>query len=418
MPNCVGSYQRFGSVRIEVSDEGPGITQQGKAILFQEGVQLDPNQLQSGQGLFAFLFSSAFSFQATPRIVILFSNFCLYISTFFFPIFTGSGLGLWISKGITRIHGGIIGVDSEELAKGSMFYVELPLIEGLETSARTRLPPSHPQNPHSFINESSVDVNGNIGEDSINGESRANGVVKRTWSWKDPRNNIDHKHIITPTSKFNSPQRLLDSRIHQSHKVIPLDLTVIPVHEAVGARQEILSQKPFHPFSSETANNQMVNLHSTIPQVLRPSLRILVVDDVKSIRKLFARALSNQGHTCDTACDGQECVDLFMKQQSEGLPSSSAHLGSAPVPVTVCPYDLVLIDSEMPVMNGPIATKIIRSLGFKELVILGVTGNVLPEDVEMFLAHGADAVLGKPLTVNRMWEEYDRIIKDRSQFGS
>jgi hypothetical protein len=60
MPKCVGSYLRFGSVRIEVHDEGPGITQQGKEILFQEGVQLNPNQLQSGQGLFTCLFASAF----------------------------------------------------------------------------------------------------------------------------------------------------------------------------------------------------------------------------------------------------------------------------------------------------------------------------------------------------------------------
>jgi hypothetical protein len=51
MPKCVGSYLRFGSIRIEVRDEGPGITPQGKEILFREGVQLNANQLQSGQGL-------------------------------------------------------------------------------------------------------------------------------------------------------------------------------------------------------------------------------------------------------------------------------------------------------------------------------------------------------------------------------
>ena len=51
MPKCVGSYLRFGSLRIEVHDEGPGITRQGKEMLFREGVQLNPNQLQSGQGM-------------------------------------------------------------------------------------------------------------------------------------------------------------------------------------------------------------------------------------------------------------------------------------------------------------------------------------------------------------------------------
>jgi CheY-like chemotaxis protein len=66
------------------------------------------------------------------------------------------------------------------------------------------------------------------------------------------------------------------------------------------------------------------------------------------------------------------------------------------------------------VMSGPDATKIIRSMGFDRLVILGVTGNVLPEDVDMFLDHGVDAVLGKPMNLETMWREYDRIVKDRT----
>jgi signal transduction histidine kinase len=50
IPKCTEPVHRFGSVRIEVIDQGPGITDQGKHSLFQEGVQLNPNQLQSGQG--------------------------------------------------------------------------------------------------------------------------------------------------------------------------------------------------------------------------------------------------------------------------------------------------------------------------------------------------------------------------------
>jgi signal transduction histidine kinase len=50
MPLCTESYQRLGSIRIDVIDQGPGVTQQGQQTLFQEGVQLNPNQLQSGQG--------------------------------------------------------------------------------------------------------------------------------------------------------------------------------------------------------------------------------------------------------------------------------------------------------------------------------------------------------------------------------
>lgn len=57
MPLCTEDYQRCGSIRIEVVDQGPGITPQGKEMLFQEGVQLQANQLQSGQGIVNYVYS-------------------------------------------------------------------------------------------------------------------------------------------------------------------------------------------------------------------------------------------------------------------------------------------------------------------------------------------------------------------------
>ena len=60
------------------------------------------------------------------------------------------------------------------------------------------------------------------------------------------------------------------------------------------------------------------------------------------------------------------------------------------------PVDLILMDFQMPNMDGPTATKLIRGLGFKGLVI-GVTGNGLPVDIETFIASGANCVLLKPV---------------------
>lgn len=51
-----------------------------------------------------------------------------------------------------------------------------------------------------------------------------------------------------------------------------------------------------------------------------------------------------------------------------------------------------LMDYEMPVMNGPTAAKEIRDLG-SDVFIVGVTGNMLNEDVEFFMANGANVVL-------------------------
>lgn len=62
-------------------------------------------------------------------------------------------------------------------------------------------------------------------------------------------------------------------------------------------------------------------------------------------------------------------------------------------------FDLILCDNVMPNMNGPEAVKRIRDLGYKG-PIFGVTGNVLPDDIADFIAHGANAVIEKPLKIS------------------
>ena len=54
------------------------------------------------------------------------------------------------------------------------------------------------------------------------------------------------------------------------------------------------------------------------------------------------------------------------------------------------------MDNQMPVLDGPSACKKMRDLGCTAR-ILGVTGNVLSEDVAYFKAMGADEVFGKPV---------------------
>jgi CheY-like chemotaxis protein len=62
---------------------------------------------------------------------------------------------------------------------------------------------------------------------------------------------------------------------------------------------------------------------------------------------------------------------------------------------------VILMDFEMPNLNGPDATRKLRELGCSCLIV-GVTGNVLPEDVAIFINSGADAVMSKPLQTHRL----------------
>ena len=81
---------RMGSILFSVSDTGPGISKVNQKKLFGEGQQFNANELQAGQG---------------------------------------SGLGLYISKGIVALHEGNIWVESKDSGdeKGSIFYVEFPV---------------------------------------------------------------------------------------------------------------------------------------------------------------------------------------------------------------------------------------------------------------------------------------------------
>merc|ERR1711956_109607 len=99
-------------------------------------------------------------------------------------------------------------------------------------------------------------------------------------------------------------------------------------------------------------------------------MRILVVDDAPLNRKLLIRLLESNGHTCEDAENGQILIDRVeekMNKKGDG-DDHDDH------------FDCILVDYEMPVMNGPDACKTIREMGYVGFVV-GVTGNLLPEDV-------------------------------------
>ena len=121
-------------------------------------------------------------------------------------------------------------------------------------------------------------------------------------------------------------------------------------------------------------------------------LSFLIVDDSVLSRKTTSRLLTSLGHRAEVATDG---ID-FLQQMG----------GHADAP-TLKAVDIVLMDDNMPNLNGPEAAAAIRQRGFKG-VIVAVTGNGFDSQVEHFLSKGADRVLLKPLKL----QELDSIVRE------
>lgn len=113
--------------------------------------------------------------------------------------------------------------------------------------------------------------------------------------------------------------------------------------------------------------------------------RLLVVEDDPVIRDLLERSLRNQGYDLDVAGNGQEAVALWERGE----------------------YALVIMDVQMPRMDGFEATRLIRQKERERgghTPIVAVTAHAYSEDEARCLAAGMDAYLAKPIDFEKMYE--------------
>jgi PAS domain S-box-containing protein len=121
-----------------------------------------------------------------------------------------------------------------------------------------------------------------------------------------------------------------------------------------------------------------------------PAIRVLLVEDIDVNREIARLMLERLGYQVDAVNDGAEAVST----------------------VEINDYDIVLMDIQMPVMDGITATKAIR--GFSEprgcIPIIAMTANVLPKQVESFMAAGMNGHIGKPFRRNDLVVAIERCL--------
>ncbi len=126
-------------------------------------------------------------------------------------------------------------------------------------------------------------------------------------------------------------------------------------------------------------------------------LRVLVAEDVEVNRDLIALLLKPLGVELEMACDGAEAVAAAARTA----------------------FDLILMDMQMPVLDGVEAVRRIRAGGGASAGarILALTANVLGPEVESCLAAGMDGHIGKPFSVAQLVSALGRPHADRSEAG-
>eukprot|EP00607_Mallomonas_marina_P007586 CAMPEP_0182418402 /NCGR_PEP_ID=MMETSP1167-20130531/2846_1 /TAXON_ID=2988 /ORGANISM="Mallomonas Sp, Strain CCMP3275" /LENGTH=613 /DNA_ID=CAMNT_0024592597 /DNA_START=164 /DNA_END=2005 /DNA_ORIENTATION=- len=328
-------------IRIDVKDTGAGISKENQIKLFDNIIQFHAGKLQMGGG---------------------------------------SGLGLWLSKSIVNLHDGKIYVNSDGEGKGCTFSVELPLVS--RDSVSTWMPEEERPDETLTIRAlgglmkrmSSKKLGSTSSSKRIirQRSSRRNVFDQKENDENEPLSNTSRGSLSMMMDRFSSAPFFFGS----SNPLTRCNSDrLLRVNSRKGKLQRAFS---FRVKVHEKCENNYVDGTESEDSVV---LHALMVDDSAMARKMLRRVVAEKFATIKEAEDGEVAVSMVIQAMAREAP-----------------LDIIFMDYQMPKMDGPTATKAIRGLGFTGL-ILGVTGNALPEDIANFIAHGADQVLTKPFDI-------------------
>lgn len=322
----------------------------------------------------------------------------------------GTGLGMAISYNITRMMGGDIRVESE-YGKGSRFMVEMPLCLQTEDGG------PEPQwqgkavlvvDDDRVTNQSTcgyLEEAGLIGEWAGSGEEAIRRISDRH------EKNLDYFAIIMdlkmPGMNGIETTRRIREIVGDELPVIILSAYDIESYE-VEARKAGANgfvTKPLFRSKLVQVLKKYVTKESQPQDTSRSSLsgwdfsgkRVLLVEDNELNREIAEEIIGSTGASIESAVNGQDAVNK-VSASSEGY------------------YQVILMDIQMPVMDGYEATRQIRALSrsdIRTIPIVAMTANAFSEDVKKAREAGMDCHISKPIDIKILMNTLKEYLKGK-----
>jgi len=319
----------------------------------------------------------------------------------------GTGLGLTICRQIVEALEGSIDVEST-IGKGSTFRFTLEFEKNLTPEPKTHLQNAFPENLRVLVIDNNATnreiiesqlASFGVRSSSVKSGNEALELLRQENSGSEPfhlaildmqmpgMGGIKLAEAISKQFPAAPIKMVLLSSLGDGLDPSELKKAGIDAYLVKPVKQRVL-QKTLLSVLSEQAQ-EAIHKPKDMEQSPSDSLRILVVEDNSVNCKVILLQLKKLGLTPDIAEDGEKAVEACKKTD----------------------YDFILMDCQMPVMDGYTATKMIQENNPKPPFIVAMTANALQGDREKCLKAGMNEYITKPVSLEDLESLLNRIGK-------
>jgi signal transduction histidine kinase/CheY-like chemotaxis protein/integral membrane sensor domain MASE1 len=415
-PLLVGDCHRLQQILINLAGNAIKFTEQGAVALLVQRVAAtnpaDDDSANTGRVLLRFTVRDTGIGIAPDRLAQLFAPFAQADASMT-RRFGGTGLGLTISRRIADLMGGAIAVRSTP-GTGSDFELTVPLQAAIpvESAPPEPAPPAmnllvvddHADSAHylamtiracgwhAAVAHSGQDALAMLA-DADAGSAGSYDAVLLDWNMPGMSGlatmealRAHGRHAALPLilmiNAFGQGRMLLADGARHANGVLLKPVTGARLREAVRTARAAVATAPAPADAMATAASTATPATAPSTAVRLDGARLLLVED-NPVNQLVARSMLEHAGACIEAVDnGRAAVELLRTNAAA--------------------YDLVLMDVQMPEMDGYTATALIRGeLGLR-LPVLAMTAGVLASEREQCIASGMSDFIAKPIDVEDM----------------